>query len=275
MRRIVPIALATVFLAACSAEATAPLASGNLEARPPPGQRQTAPPSGAAGATSAPEPGQAPCNPTERAVVLRVIDGDTIVVDRGNGAEKVRYIGVDTPETVDPREPVQFMGEEASAANAALVEGREVLLERDVSELDRYGRLLRYVWVEDPSQPSGWLLVNLALVARGYAQVVTYPPDVLYVDLYTAAQEAARDAGLGLWRASAAPTKKPTPRPTKKPTPKPTKKPSSCHPSYSPCLPIVADLDCPEVRAMGKAPVRVIGPDEYRLDRDRDGVGCE
>lgn len=54
-----------------------------------------------------------------------------------------------------------------------------------------------------------------------------------------------------------------------------TKKPSACHPSYSPCLPIVADLDCPDVRAMGKAPVTVIGPDSYRLDRDRDGIGCE
>jgi hypothetical protein len=76
------------------------------------------------------------------------------------------------------------------------------------------------------------------------------------------------------------PTAAPTPRPTPKPTPKSTQratvKPTSrCHPSYQPCLPIVADLDCPDVRAMGKAPVRVIGPDSYRLDRDHDGIGCE
>jgi len=70
-------------------------------------------------------------------------------------------------------------------------------------------------------------------------------------------------------------TPKPTAKPTPRPTPKPTKAPARCHPSYDPCLPIVADLDCPDVRAMGLAPVTVIGPDEYRLDGDHDGIGCE
>lgn len=70
------------------------------------------------------------------------------------------------------------------------------------------------------------------------------------------------------------PTLKPTPEPTPKPTPKP-KPAAKCHRSYDPCLPIVSDLNCPDVRAMGKAPVRVIGPDSYRLDRDKDGWGCE
>lgn len=215
-------------------------------------------------ATPTPAPlGYAPVGTTETATVLRVIDGDTIEVDRGNGPEKVRYIGVDTPETVAPDSPVQWMGPEASAANKRLVEGREVLLERDVSETDKYDRLLRYVWVEDASAAAGWLLVNLALVSQGYAQVSTYPPDVQYVDLYLEAQRAAEAAGLGLWG----------PEPTAKPTAKP--KPTNCHPSYEPCLPIVGDLDCPDVRAMGKAPVRVIGPDDYRLDRDKDGWGCE
>jgi micrococcal nuclease len=94
---------------------------------------------------------------------------------------------------------VEFMGKEASAANRALVEGREVLLEKDVSDTDPYDRLLRYVWVEDPAQPDGLLLVNLALVARGFAQVATYPPDVRYTDSFLEAQRAARDASLGLW----------------------------------------------------------------------------
>lgn len=77
-------------------------------------------------------------------------------------------------------------------------------------------------------------------------------------------------------RPTATPTPRPTPRPTPKPTPKPTPRPAAdCHPSYSPCLPIVGDLDCPDVRALGKAPVRVIGVDSYRLDRDGDGIGCE
>ena len=84
----------------------------------------------------------------ETATVVRVVDGDTIVVDRGRGEEHIRYIGVDTPETVIPK-PVEAFGREASAANRALVEGRQVVLERDISEVDRYGRLLRYVWLAD------------------------------------------------------------------------------------------------------------------------------
>ena len=175
--------------------------------------------------------GDAPIGPTEAASVVRVVDGDTIVIDRGNGPEKLRYIGVDTPETVKPGSPVEFMGKEASAANAALVDGRQVLLERDISEYDRYDRLLRYVWVEDASSPSGWLLVNLALVARGYAQVVTYPPDVRYVDLYLAAQRQAREEGLGLWgcrpgRTAARPrpcVPRPRPRPTRATATRPTR----------------------------------------------------
>ena len=141
----------------------------------------------------------APIGEVERARVLDVIDGDTIAIDRGQGREKVRYIGVDTPETVHPSKPVEVMGREASAANKAMVEGRDVLLERDLTDRDRYGRLLRYVWIEDPSSSSGVALVNLALVAGGFAQVSTYPPDVRYVDLYLAAQRQAREAGLGLW----------------------------------------------------------------------------
>lgn len=138
----------------------------------------------------------APTGETESAVVVRVVDGDTIVVDRGHGQERLRYIGIDTPETVDPRQPIEWMGQEASEANRALVEGRSVMLERDVTERDRYDRLLRYVWLREPD---GWILVNLELVRLGFAQVVTYPPDVRYVDQYLAAQAEARAAGRGLW----------------------------------------------------------------------------
>jgi endonuclease YncB( thermonuclease family) len=106
---------------------------------------------------------------------------------------------------------------------------------------------------------------------------VSYPPDTKYDDVLGQAQDAAQSSFVGLWdpAAQATPTVAPTAKATPRPTPKPTKKPSSCHPSYIPCLPIVADLDCPDVRAMGKAPVQVIGPDDYRLDRDGDGLGCE
>ncbi|HWP62109.1 MAG TPA: thermonuclease family protein [Candidatus Binatia bacterium] len=182
-------------------------------------------------------------------------------------------MGIDTPETVDPSSPVEWMGPEASAANAALVDGRQVVLERDVSETDRYGRLLRYVWLEDPGSPTGWLFVNLALVAAGFAQVVTYPPDVRYVDLFLAAQEEARTAERGLWGPGPTPTPTPkaTPRPTSKPTPTPD---GDCDPSYpTVCIPPPPpDLDCPDI------PYRrftVLPPDPHRFDGDHDGIGCE
>jgi micrococcal nuclease len=219
-----------------------------------------------------------PTGKTTKAKVVRIVDGDTIVVAYGGKQYKVRYIGIDSPETVDPSSPVQWMGPQASAANKKLVAGKDVVLEKDVSETDQYGRLLRYVWLKTGTK---WLLVNFDLVRRGFASAATYPPDVKYVDDYVAAEGAARVAAVGLWgpepepTVAPEPTQKPTSKPAAKPKPQPTKKPSNCHPSYIPCLPIVDDLNCPDVRAMGKAPVRVVGPDDYRLDADHDGIGCE
>lgn len=126
--------------------------------------------------------------------VAKVIDGDTIVLESG---VKVRYIGVDTPETVHPSKPVEFMGKEASDFNKGLVEGKDVRLEYDVQREDKYGRTLAYVYVGD-------LFVNAELVRMGYAQVSTYPPNVRHVDLFTALQREAREAGRGLWDEAAA-----------------------------------------------------------------------
>ncbi len=120
------------------------------------------------------------------ALVVRIIDGDTIEVNMGDSLYKVRYIGVDTPELG------QWGGEEAKAANSQLVQGRVVELEKDVSETDRYGRLLRYVWVDGT-------MVNAALLAMGYAQASTYPPDVKYQDDFLKLQGEAREEGAGLW----------------------------------------------------------------------------
>ncbi len=106
-------------------------------------------------------------NPSKyKAKVIRVIDGDTIKIE---GDKVIRYIGIDTPETVHPSKPVQCYGKEASDKNKELVEGKEVKLEKDVSETDKYGRLLRYIWLGD-------MLVNEYLVREGYAQSSTYPP---------------------------------------------------------------------------------------------------
>jgi len=141
----------------------------------------------------------------EEAVVTRVVDGDTIDVLVDGRELRVRYIGIDTPETVDPRRPVECFGREASERNRELVEGKAVELEKDVSELDDFGRLLRYVWV-DPSAGSGQArMVNATLVEEGYATATTYPPDVKYADLFAALQGQAREAGRGLWSACATP----------------------------------------------------------------------
>jgi micrococcal nuclease len=139
----------------------------------------------------------------EVAPVTNVVDGDTIDVLINGKEMRVRYIGIDTPETVDPRRPVGCFGREASERNRRLVEGKSVGLERDVSETDQYERLLRYVWVDGQ-------MVNETLVEEGYAKAVTYPPDVKYADLFASLQGQAREAGRGLWSACATPEPPPT-----------------------------------------------------------------
>jgi len=129
---------------------------------------------------------------TVEATVIRVIDGDTIEVNLEGSVYKVRYIGIDTPETVHPSQPVECFGKEASDKNSELVEGKIVRLEKDVSETDIYGRLLRYVWVGD-------IFVNDYLVRQGYAYASTYPPDVKYADQFAQAQREAEENNRGLW----------------------------------------------------------------------------
>jgi len=141
----------------------------------------------------------------ERAEVARVVDGDTIEVLMAGITYRIRYIGIDTPETVDPRRPVQCYGREASQRNRELVEGETVELEKDVSETDEFGRLLRYVWVDGE-------MVNAALVREGYAVAATYPPDVKHQELFLGLQREAIDAGRGLWSACASPTASATAR---------------------------------------------------------------
>ncbi len=126
----------------------------------------------------------------EKAFVKRAIDGDTIELADGR---RVRYIGIDTPETVDPRKPVQCFGREAANKNRELVEGKEIELEKDVSETDRYGRLLRYVYL-----PSGEM-VNEILVREGFAHSSSYPPDIKYQQLFIEAERQAREENVGLW----------------------------------------------------------------------------
>jgi micrococcal nuclease len=129
--------------------------------------------------------------PLEGAVV-RVVDGDTIHVRLAERVEKVRYIGVNSPEVHHPTKGEEPGGREAAAVNHALVAGRRVRLELDVQTRDRYGRLLAYVWLGDT-------MVNAELVRRGYAQVMTVPPNVRHQALFIQLQREARAAGRGLW----------------------------------------------------------------------------
>ena len=126
----------------------------------------------------------------EWARVTKIVDGDTINIE---GDRKVRYIGMDTPETHHPTKGLQPYGIEATEANRRLVEGKRVLLVKDVSETDRYDRLLRYIFLPDGT------FVNLQLVEDGYARVATFPPDVKYADLFLEAERKARKGNKGLW----------------------------------------------------------------------------
>ncbi len=127
--------------------------------------------------------------------VVRVIDGDTIEVCCVFGdREKVRYIGVDTPETHHPMRGVEPYGMEAAEANRKLVDGKTVRLEFDVQQLDRYGRTLAYVYLEDGTFVNAWL------VEHGYAMVMTVPPNVKHQELFLKLQREAREERRGLWR---------------------------------------------------------------------------
>jgi endonuclease YncB( thermonuclease family) len=129
--------------------------------------------------------------------VERVIDGDTFVLD---GGERVRIIGVDAPEVGEP------FADRATAFLAALIKDKPIFLELDAGERDRFGRLLAYVYVEDPG--GAWVAENgrrftqasHALAAAGLADIMTVPPNVTYAEVHLDAVRAARDTGRGFWR---------------------------------------------------------------------------
>ena len=121
--------------------------------------------------------------------VTRIVDGDTIEIE---GGVKVRYIGINTPELKHANKKLECFGQEAKEKNTELVLGKSVYLEKDVSEVDKFGRLLRYVWVDN-------IFINDFLVRQGYASVDTFPPDVKYRDQFRQAQEEARINKRGLW----------------------------------------------------------------------------
>jgi micrococcal nuclease len=122
--------------------------------------------------------------------VARVVDGDTLVLD---GKERVRLLGVDTPESVDPRRPVDEFGKEAATYTRTLVEGKQVRLEFDQQRKDKYGRTLAYVYLEDGT------FVNAELVRQGYAHAYTRFP-FRHLEEFRQLERQAREQGRGLWK---------------------------------------------------------------------------
>lgn len=151
----------------------------------------------AVAAAGDPRPSPYPTRPEglPQAKVVKVIDGDTVDVEFDGRTIRLRLIGLNTPETVDPRRPVECYGREASAKAHELLEGQTVWLEDDPSQQnrDRYDRLLRYIWLPDGR------MYNLELIAQGYAYEYTYNLPYAYQAVFKQAEQAARDQNLGLW----------------------------------------------------------------------------
>ena len=242
----------------------------------------------------------ATATPSDRFLVTRIIDGDTIELENG---QKVRYIGMDTPESGD------CYAWEATQRNRELVLGQWVRLVKDISETDRYGRLLRYVYVgSGPSE----VFVNAELVRQGYALAYTYPPDVAFASLFVQLQQEARENERGLWSACVTMTPTPTETrtatgtwtptatgtwtptrtwtatwtrtPTMTPTRTNTVKPTATRTPTSPpaVCPCHADLrNCSDFSTQAAAQACYdycmvqVGYDVHRLDSDGDGEACE
>jgi micrococcal nuclease len=121
--------------------------------------------------------------------VIHVLDGDTIIIESG---EQVRYIGIDTPELLSENTEEQCFGYESYLLNKIIMQGTEVRLEKDVSEVDMYGRLLRYVYIDD-------IFLNDYLVRNGFAKASDWPPDTKYKEQFEEAEEEAKERKRGMW----------------------------------------------------------------------------
>ncbi len=214
-----------------------------------------------------------PNNPPQTGKVVEVVDGDTIRValDETGLIHSVRYIGMDTPENTSQ---VDYFGAEAEAKNLELVYGKPVILIKDVSEMDPYGRLLRYVIVDN-------LFINYELVAQGYANTASYPPDIACIPTFQEAEQKASASKLGLW--GAPPTAAPLPAQVALPTQAifPTQAPSGGGNAVCNCS--GPDLDCKanfsthaEAQACYNYCVSQGFGDVFGLDgNDNDGLACE
>lgn len=139
-----------------------------------------------------------------QATVSRVVDGDTMSVIVGNEERRVRFLGVDTPETVHPNKPVQYYGKEASQFTKNSLTGKRIWLEYDKNPTDRYNRHLAYIWTSKPNQINESTMrenmFNAKLLLDGYAKVMMIKPNTKYKDLFEKFQDEAKNSKRGLWR---------------------------------------------------------------------------
>lgn len=124
----------------------------------------------------------------EEVTITRVVDGDTVVDDQNR---KIRLIGINTPEITKPNDLLCF-GKLASQKTTDILLDKKVKLEKDISQTDKYGRLLRYIWIDNA-------MINQTLIEMGYAQVDTVPPDIKYHQLFINSQKKAKELSVGLW----------------------------------------------------------------------------
>ena len=202
--------------------------------------------------------------------VLDVVDGDTIRIERNGRRETLRLIGLDTPETKDPRRPVQCFGREASDRAHRLLDGKRVRIAEDPSQdtRDKYGRLLVYVWTQED------LFYNLSTIREGYAHEYTYDVAYQYQRQFKAAEREAREKRRGFWAASACggDTKQPAAGQQGQGAPRPTEPPEA----KSGGTRRAPYESCKAVRAAGADPIRRGDPGyNPKLDGDGDGVACE
>lgn len=218
------------------------------------------------------EPKQQPAPPrvVQRHQVLDVVDGDTVKVLYRGSEVSVRVIGIDTPETVHPSEPVECGGPQASAAAARMLTGKRVGLVFDPSQgrVDAYGRTLAYL------QAPGVGDYGLAMIRQGRAAEYTYDTSYARQARYRAAQGNAQAANRGIWNRCGGvdtPLTQPEPAPAPKARPRGGQG-GNCDPGYDPCVPpYPPDLDCADV----DGPIRITGDDPHGFDADGDGIGCD
>ena len=203
-------------------------------------------------------------------IVVKVVDGDTIDVESRGEKERIRIIGIDTPETVDPRRPVECFGKEASAFAKKILDGKVVKLKSDHTQdnRDKYDRLLRYVWFENDS--GEMVLFNLLMVQEGYAYEYTYDIPYEHQKAFKEAQKQAEKAQKGLWNPDTCggqkTQKKSTSRaPAKKNTPKSAGSKFSCSPKKT----------CKQMSSCEEAYFFLNECGHKERDGDQDGVPCE